>query len=359
MKMGIFSKVDWWLITPVFVLVLISLTTLFSINVSFFKSQFIFLILSFVVFLFFSQINYKALRTYAVPIYIVSLIILFLVLLLGIESRGAIRWIDIAGLRIQFSEVLKPFLAVALASFLDKDNAGFRTFVLTFLLFIPLFILIFLQPDLGDALLYFASLIFTLYIIGFPFLWFLSASFPILAAIPFIWHFLHKFQQQRILTFINPGKDPLGTSYNTIQSVIAVGSGMIFGKGLGETTQSGLRFLPERHTDFIFASIAESLGFIGVIILFFFFIFLLYRIYLIVYFSEDRFCKIFASISFSLFLIEFFVNVGMSIGIIPIVGVALPFISYGGSSLLSNFILLGILSSVSRNTKTNPVLEIG
>lgn len=358
MNRGILQGIDWWLIAPVSVLVLLSLTTLFSINVSFFKSQFVFLIISFLVFLFFSQINYRIVQSFSAWIYVISLAILFLVLLLGIESRGAIRWIDLLGLRIQFSETLKPFLAVALAAFLKREKTNLRTFVLALIFFIPLFIFIFLQPDLGNALLYFASLILTLFIAGFPMMWFLLSSIPIFAAVPVIWHFLHGYQKQRILTFINPAKDPLGTSYNAIQSVIAVGSGMIFGKGFGETTQSGLRFLPERHTDFIFASIAESLGFVGCAILFAAFGLLLYRIYLIFLNSDDKFCKVFSAIAFSLFLIEFFVNASMSMAIIPIVGVTLPFVSYGGSSLLSNFILLGILSSISRDTKTNTALEI-
>ncbi|MCL5010172.1 MAG: rod shape-determining protein RodA [Patescibacteria group bacterium] len=358
MKQIIFKEMDWWLVTPVFMLILLGLTTLFSINISFFKSQFLFFILSLFVFIFFSQVNYKIIRLYAVPIYLVSLVLLFMVLLLGIESRGAIRWVDILGLRIQFSEILKPFLAVVLASFLSSEAVSIKTFVLTIFLFIPIFLLIAMQPDLGSALLYLASLTFTLCITGFPIVWFLGALLPVIGGAPLVWHFLHGYQRQRIMTFINPTKDPLGSSYNAIQSIIAVGSGMIFGKGFGQTTQSGLRFLPERHTDFIFASIAESLGFVGVIILFALFVLFLYRLFLIFSSSEDRFCKIFLAGAFSLFLIEFFMNVGMSIGILPIVGVTLPFVSYGGSSLLSNFILLGIVVSIGRNAKKNKALEI-
>jgi rod shape determining protein RodA len=169
---------------------------------------------------------------------------------------------------------------------------------------------------------------------------------------------LHDYQKQRILTFLNPGSDPLGTSYNVIQSVIAVGSGMFAGRGLGQGTQSGLRFLPERNTDFIFATISEQLGIVGSVIVLICFILIIYRIYIIFQKSDDKFCKIFAAIVFFSFLIQLFVNIGMNTGILPIVGVTLPFISSGGSSLLSNFIFLGFLSAISRSSKANDVLEI-
>lgn len=160
------------------------------------------------------------------------------------------------------------------------------------------------------------------------------------------------------MTFLDPSRDPLGTSYNVIQSVIAVGSGMIMGRGLGQGTQSGLRFLPERHTDFIFATISEQLGFIGTIIILVCFAFLLYRVFKIFLNSEEGFSKNFSAIVFFSFLIQIFVNIGMNVGIIPVVGVTLPFVSYGGSSLLSNFIFLGFLSSIVRSTKDKNVLEI-
>jgi rod shape determining protein RodA len=172
-----------------------------------------------------------------------------------------------------------------------------------------------------------------------------------------VWKFLHEYQRQRILTFLDPGKDPLGTSYNVIQSVIAVGSGMLMGRGLGQGTQSGLRFLPERHTDFIFATISEQLGFIGTLIMLVCFAFILYKIYTIFRNSDDKLAKILAAIIFFTFLIQIFVNIGMNIGILPIVGVTLPFVSYGGSSLLSNFIFLGFLSAINKGRREE-ILEI-
>jgi rod shape determining protein RodA len=215
-----------------------------------------------------------------------------------------------------------------------------------------------LQPDLGDTLIYIGVVFFTLIYVGYPLRYFILSFLPFLFAFPFFWNFLHDYQKQRILTFLNPGNDPLGTSYNAIQSVIAVGSGMFLGKGLGQGTQSGLRFLPERQTDFIFASISEQLGFIGAVILLAAFAFLIYRIYKIFLTADDEFVKIFSVITFFSFSLQIFINIGMNIGIIPIVGVTLPFVSYGGSSLLSNFIFLGLLSSVSGFSKDTEVLEI-
>jgi rod shape determining protein RodA len=358
-RKGLLS-IDWILLTSVGALVIISLVTLFSINFDFFKSQFIFLIISLLAFLFFSQANYKILNNYSKPIYIISLILLALVLFLGIEARGSTRWVELLGFRAQFSEILKPFLAISLASYLsNKKIFNFKSLIEAFVLLAPVVFLIFFQPDLGNALIYVGIMLATLIYVGFSFKYFLGLFLPLVAVFPLIWHFLHDYQRQRVLTFLDPSRDPLGTSYNVIQSVIAVGSGMIMGRGLGQGTQSGLRFLPERHTDFIFATISEQLGFIGTTIVLICFALILYRIFIIFLNSEGGFARNFSAIVFFSFLIQIFVNIGMNIGIIPIVGVTLPFVSYGGSSLLSNFIFLGLLSSVIKSTKNKNVLEIG
>lgn len=350
---------DFGLVTPVIVLTILGLSTLFSIQFQFFQSQFIFLCISLFFFFVFSQVNYKIIQMYAVPIYIISLILLSILLVLGIESRGAVRWIDIFGIRIQFSEILKPFLAISLASYLSNiEKASFRSFAVLLCLLFPITLCIYLQPDLGNALLYAGVTIFTLFVVGYPIAWFFSGLLFLGVAFPILWRFLREYQRQRILTFFYPSNDPLGTSYNVIQSVIAVGSGMIFGKGIAEVTQSRLRFLPERHTDFIFATFSEGFGFVGTVVMIAAFGFLLFKIYVIFRDSNDRFCKIFSIVSFFLFLLPVFVNIGMNIGIMPVTGVTLPFISYGGSSLVSNFIILGFLSAINRGVRNEDVLEI-
>ncbi len=351
--------IDWSLILPVGILVALSLVTLFSLNFSLFRSQAVFLAVSAFAFVFFSQVNYKIIQLYKTHIYIVSIVLLFLVLILGIETRGSVRWIEVLGFRIQFSEILKPFLAISLSSYLvGLKNTSFKSMAVIILFLLPITFLIFFQPDLGNALIFAGVTLLTLILFGFPLKFFLAGIIAVFAAFPIFWIFLHDYQKQRIMTFLNPETDPLGTSYNAIQSIIAVGSGMIIGKGFGQGTQSSLRFLPERHTDFIFAAISEQLGFIGTSVILITFGFLLFRIFVIYQDSKDRFCKTFAATVFFIILIQFFINVGMNIGIVPIVGITLPFMSYGGSSLLSNFIILGLLAAVNKASKKEDVLEI-
>jgi rod shape determining protein RodA len=350
---------DWQLLTPVFILIAVSLLTLFSVNVLLIRSQIVVLLFSLFAFFVFSNANLKIFKIYSIPIYFVSVILLVLVFMIGIESRGSLRWIEIFGFRLQFSEILKPFLAIALATYVSEFKSfNLKALINIFMLLFPVALLIFLQPDLGDALIYCLVVLCVSLYLGFSFKYFAAIFLPFLLVAPLLWNFLHDYQRQRVLTYLDPGKDPLGTSYNVIQSVIAVGSGMIIGKGIGLGTQSGLRFLPERHTDFIFATITEQLGFVGSMLILICFIWFLYRIYKNFKDSDDTFTKVFASIVFFAFLIQIFINVGMNIGILPIVGVTLPFVSYGGSSLLSNFIFLGLLSALAKSAKQTKVLEI-
>lgn len=359
MSKRFFLDIDWGLLGPIMILITLSLTTLLSINFSLFKSQLFFSLIGLFAFFFFSKTNYKTVSLYSIPIYVLSIISLILVLIIGIESRGSLRWFEIFGFRFQFSEIFKPFLAISFSSFLaSKDNYSLKTFLLVFCLLSPIFLLIFFQPDLGNALTYLIVVLLTLMVFGFPLRFFAGMIFLVLVSFPILFRFiLHGYQKERILTFLNP-TDSLGASYNVIQSIIAVGSGMLFGQGLGQGTQSGLRFLPERHTDFIFATISEGLGFVGASIVIFAFAILLYRIFLIISSQENLFCKTFAIIVFFLIIVQFFVNIGMNIGILPIVGITLPFVSYGGSSLLSSFILIGLLSAIGKKSYSRHELEI-
>ena len=352
-------RIDFWLLAPVIILVIISLTVLLSMNPTFFWSQLVSFVVAGTAFFLFSQANLDFLKQIRVPIYVTSIVLLSIVLVIGIESRGAMRWVDIFGIRLQFSEILKPFLSLAFASLLaDHTSPNKKTFFTAIAFLLSIVVLIALQPDLGSALIYAGVGLLALLVAGFPLWWFALAFLPFVALSPVLWEILHDYQRQRIMTFLSPKADPLGASYNGIQAIIAVGSGAFFGKGFAEGTQSGLKFLPERHTDFIFASLAEGLGFFGAIIVIMAFLLLLYRIYRIYQNSDDLFCKIFTVCGFGFLLIQFFVNIGMNIGYLPIVGVTLPFVSFGGSSLLSSFIFLGILSAMSVSQKNKHVLEI-
>lgn len=359
MKKTRFYPIDWHLLIPVCILAFMSLTTLYSLEFSLFRNQLINFSLALIIFLIFSQVDYKLFRPLTKPIYVVSIILLTFILIVGYEARGAVRWIDFFGISIQLSETLKPFLALSLAGFLAAGNKRtFKNFLLVIILVMPIFILINLQPDLGNGLIYLGTLILVLLTFGYPFLWFVLLSIPVIIASPFLWQILHDYQRQRILTFLHPTSDPLGTSYNVIQAMIAVGAGMFIGRGIGEGTQSGLQFLPERHTDFIFATISEGFGFLGSIVIIITYGYLLYRIYLIYRHVDETFGKVFAAGAFFFILIHFFVNVGMNVGLIPVVGITLPFVSYGGSSIISSAIFLGILSAISREHVKEKVLEI-
>jgi len=351
--------IDWWLITPVLILITVSLVTLSSIDIVYFRTQLISLVIAVLAFLFFSRINLDLLKQLKIPIYVVSVVLLVIIFIVGIETRGAVRWVDLFGVSLQFSEILKPFLAVSFAAYLSESSLSKnKQFFFGVLLLLPIFLLVTMQPDLGSGLIYAFSGIFVLIVTGFPYYLFGIAAVPFLLSLPFVWTLLHDYQKERILTFIHPATDPLGTSYNSIQAMIAVGSGVFWGKGWFQSTQSTLRFLPERHTDFIFATIAEGLGFVGAMVILFAFSFLCYRIYLVFKNSEDQFSKIFACCCFAFFLIQGFMNIGMNIGILPIVGVTLPFVSYGGNSLIANAIFLGILTAIINTHRAKNVLEI-
>lgn len=353
------TKIDWWLLAPVALLLVISLTTLLSLGQDLFFNQLLTLTLSLAAFFIFSQLPFDTLKRLSLPIYILSIILLIVVLVIGFEAKGATRWISLFGMSVQPSEVLKPFLSVSFATLLaNRSNTSFRSFISSLLLLLPIFLLIALQPDLGNALIYAGVIGIVLLVYGFPFKWFALLAVPFIFASPFLWNALHEYQQQRLLTFINPTSDPLGSSYNIIQAMIAVGSGMFLGKGLSQGSQSSLLFLPERHTDFIFATISEGMGFVGATLIIMALFFLCFRIYTIYRGTADTTEKLFAAFAFTFLLTHFFINIGMNIGLLPIVGVTLPFVSFGGSSLLSNFILLGILSSIRSTQKNRSVLEI-
>lgn len=347
MNRNILLRLDYNTVIPACILVMLSLATLFSINIELFKNQLIFFAISLFLLIFFAQLNYSSIKRYSLPIYILSLALLILVLVFGVESRGSVRWFELFGIKMQFSEIIKPFLAISFASFLSENSSSsYKAFFITLTMLPPVVFLIFMQPDLGNAIIFVAVVFFALFVYGFPLRLFLLTLTGFVLILPLFWNFLHDYQKQRIINFFNP-KDPLGLSYNAIQSVITVGSGMIIGRGLGQGSQSELRFLPERHTDFIFATLAEGLGFLGVLLVILCFAFLLYKIFVAFHNTTDLFYKSFSIIAFFYIFLQFSINVGMNIGILPIVGITLPFVSYGGSSLLSSFIFLGIMSSMS------------
>jgi rod shape determining protein RodA len=270
----------------------------------------------------------------------------------GRVSLGARRWIDVGGFSVQPSEFAKLAIVIVLAKYFQQvwrtNGYNARELVVPLLLSLIPFALIARQPDLGSAgfLIIITGTIFLLVKVERRLLVTLAA---VVAPLPFIaWEFfLHDYQKQRVLTLLDPESDPLGKGYHIIQSIIAVGSGGIFGKGFMQGSQSQLNFLPEQHTDFIFSVLAEEWGFAGVLVTLALFIGLIYLAVDVALNAKDRFGQLLAAGIAAMFFWQTFINVAMVIGVFPVVGVPLPFVSYGGSALLMNLFALGILLNIS------------
>ncbi|MCX8008862.1 MAG: rod shape-determining protein RodA [Patescibacteria group bacterium] len=348
-----FKDIDW---VTIFLLILISsfgLFTLVSLRSPLVYQQVLFVFLGILCLFMFSRIDGVVLIYGSPYFYILSLIAIGLTYF-SADIRGASRWIDLGPIQIQPSELVKPFVLLFFSTMMVRFSPRkLRSFILHVIVFLIPFLLVFKQPDLGTAIVY-ASMWITMMVAGgIPF-WFLG-FFGVMGiiGIPFFWNLLQPFQRLRIMTFLNPLFDPKGAGYNAIQAMISVGSGQLFGKGLGKGTQSHLQFLPEYHTDFIFATIIEELGFVGGVVLFILYGIFLWR-FLRPFLRKDRYHDIVFFYTFGFFgmtLVQIIVNTGMNMGIIPITGITLPFVSYGGSSFLSLCMSIGCLWSLRRATR--------
>ena len=281
---------------------------------------------------------------------ILVLIGLITTLIFGYTGMGATRWIRIAGFNLQVSEFTKIALVIFMAKYFHKLNAqktiGLIRSIIPLLISIALFLLVAIQPDLGTALIILILGLVAIFYAGIKLIYPILSLLLIALASPFLWTLLKPYQQNRVMIFLNPDLDPLGKGYHIIQSKIAIGSGGLNGNGFLEGSQSSLDFLPEKETDFVFAIFSEQFGFTGSLILMS--IFLIF--FLIPIFKTFKLTQVFNKIilfvlSFKIFF-EFLINVSMTIGLLPVVGVALPFMSYGGSSLLSNMIICALLMNL-------------
>lgn len=353
-------RVDFSLLIPSFLLVALSLSTIFSIDINLFRQQLFFLLAGIFLYILFLNIDYRFFAQYPKFIYALIIAMFLVVLTFGTEINGSKSWLVFFGIHLQIEELLKPLFIIVIAYFLSysKLSKGLK-YLLTIGITLPIFFLIMRQPDTGTALMYLGTLSGMLLMYGFPFFYYVLSLIAVVLPAPVIYQLLKPYQRERIITLFNLTADPSGSSYNAIQSLISIGSGGFFGKGLGEGTQSVLRFLPERQTDFIFASISEGLGFLGGLSIILLIFFLLYRIYKIAGRLNEPFSYLIATGIFFLFLTQSVTNIGMNMGIMPIIGVTLPLVSYGGSSLITSFILLGIVSSIGYESKRHQTLEIG
>ena len=295
--------------------------------------------------------DYKWLKTFAWPLYGVQLGLLVVTLAIGTGVGGSARWVPIGPFQFQFSELAKILMIVVLANYLGSRQgrlSSLPSIVGACLLVVPPWLLVMLQPDLGTSLVLLAILAGMLFMSGASLRWLGAIAGGILAALPLVWTYvLRDYQKQRILGFLDPSNDVQGAGWQLYQSQIAVGSGGWFGKGLTNGTQNQLNFLPVQESDFVAAIYLEELGFLGAMLLLVLFGALLWRVLVGGWRSKDPFGMMFASGLASLILFQLIVNLGMVVGLMPITGIPLPFVSHGGASLISLAVGLGILQSIN------------
>lgn len=289
----------------------------------------------------------------AVPAYVIGLALLVAVELRGVTVKGATRWLDIGVTRIQPSEVMKLGVPLMLAWYFHKREGALRhvDFLLAALMVAAPVLLIFRQPDLGTAVLVMAAGLFVIFFAGLPWKWIAAAVVGALALLPVAWTLMHDYQRERVLTLIDPMQDPLGKGFHTLQAMIAIGSGGPLGKGWMKGTQTHLEFIPERTSDFIFAVYSEEFGLVGNLVLLVLFFALILRALMIAGSAATLFARLLAGAIALIVFTYAFVNMGMVSGILPVVGVPLPFISYGGTALVTLGLACGMLMSIQQHRK--------
>ncbi len=315
----------------------------------FVQRQGIFAIINIAFAVFLMNFDYKMLQRYGNKLYVLNLIMLLAVMFMGQSALGAQRWIQLGPITLQPSEFSKIIMIVSLASMLEERVGKLNDLhdLLPVALYVGVpFLLVMKQPDLGTSLVFMAIFFGMIFVCGVN-LRLLGGIFGVgLACMPILWHFLKDYQKMRIMVFMDPNVDPLGSGYHIIQSKIAIGSGMLFGKGLFGGTQSQLNFLPENHTDFIFAVVGEELGFIGAAFLLILYLIVLWEGVKIARDASDMFGRLLAVGITSMLAFHVLVNVGMTTGIMPVTGIPLPFMSYGVSSLTTNILSIAILLNI-------------
>ena len=316
--------------------------------------QLIRLLVGFIVMIAIAQISPATIQNWAPWLFAIGLIMLVAVLLLGDVGKGAQRWLNLGLFRFQPSEIMKIAVPMMIAWYLAEATLPpKRLSLLTAMtiLIVPT-LLVAKQPDLGTALLIASAGVFVLLLAGLSWKLIFGSIVVLVSSLPLMWNYLlHGYQRQRVLTFINPESDPLGAGYHIIQSTIAIGSGGIYGKGWLNGTQSHLDFLPERSTDFIFAVFSEEFGFLGILVLLAIYGSIIVRGMVIANQAQDTFSRLLAGSLILTFFVYVFVNIGMVTGILPVVGVPLPLISYGGTSMVTLLAGFGILMSIQTHRK--------
>lgn len=398
------DKFDFGLFIPVLILFLVGLTAIYSSTFNHptmsgnFNRQLVFGIAAFIVFFIIYSVPSNTFRMIAIPTYLFSLLLLVIVLVVGRKTSGARSWLDFGPLGFQPSELAKLGTILVMSLFLSRKNTdieSFKDIVLALCIgFLPV-MMILLEPDMGTAIVFVGMIlllifwkgisVFGLFIVlspGFVAISALFGFYSFLGALvltlivllifrkdiffsgsifalnlaagffaDYLYHALSPHQQKRIQSFIDPNMDPLGAGYNTIQAKVAIGSGGLFGKGFLKGNQTQLQYIPEQWTDFIYCVIGEEFGFIGSMIVLILFFYLFLKILKIASTTKDEFLSLTIIGVLSVYFIHFLINIGMVVGILPVIGIPLPFVSYGGSSLLVNMFMLGMIANIFRSRK--------
>lgn len=303
-----------------------------------------------------AQIPVFWLRTSSWWLYLVALVMLILVLVMGDIGKGAQRWLEFGPIRFQPSELMKLAMPMAIAAWFASRQVPPNTIeslLALVMVLLPMFLII-QQPDLGTALLVGLSGAVVIFFAGISWRLLMVLLAGLAASVPVLWHFMHDYQRRRVMTFFNPENDPLGAGYHIIQSKIALGSGGVDGKGWLNGSQSSLQFIPERTTDFVFSVYAEEFGFIGVIALVCLYLLIVLRGFYLAYTAQDTFARLLGASLAMIFFVYFFVNVGMVSGLLPVVGVPLPLVSYGGTSMVTLMAAFGMLMAIGTEKRLMP-----
>ncbi len=348
--------VDNFLLVGLLLLMLVGLLVLYSAtdaNLSRVSNQLINMLVALAIMWLVANIPLQHIMRLAVPLYMIGLMLLIGVALFGEIQNGARRWLNIGVTRIQPSELMKLAVPLMMAWYFDKHEVTLRLrdyAVATLLLILPL-LLILRQPDLGTTLLIASSGFYVLFLAGLSWRIIVGLLIVSLGSLPVLWMMLHDYQRRRIMTLFDPTQDPLGAGYHTIQSTIAIGSGGLIGKGWQQGTQTHLDFLPEKSTDFIFAVFSEEFGLMGNTALLILYLVVIGRGMMITANASTQFTRLVAGSITLTFFTYIFVNIGMVVGILPVVGVPLPLISYGGTSMVTMLLGFGILMSIETHPK--------
>lgn len=336
---------DLILVLVILFLVVLSTIVLKSIAPNLFPFYFVYIVVAIFSFWLFSKIGFEVSSIFSRHLYIFSIFLLVLTLVIGRVTRGTIRWIPIGAFTLQPAEVVRPFLLIFFANYLAGKVVTLKKFLLAVvLLVIPCF-LILVQPSLGVTVLTVVGFFGVLLATNFNKKYIIGGLLGIMVLLPLIWLIMAPYQRQRVETFLNPSSDPLGAGYNSLESTIAVGSGMFIGRGLGKGIQTQLSFLPEKQTDFIFAATAEELGFVGISLMLVAMFIIFWRLTIYMEKSVSPAARAYLSGLFLTLLAQVFVHVGMNLGLLPITGLPFPLVSAGGSSLLATMIGLGVAAS--------------